>query len=137
MPRTSRWLVRAGLVWLVVALVVPALAPIGAGLPYATTLHMLTVGWLTQLILGVGYWMFPPASRERPRGPDGLMPAAFVLLNTGLLLRVATEPLAPAPPGAAVAVLVPAVLAASGFLQALAAVLAAAALWPRVRSVGS
>src|SRR3954454_476837 len=65
----------------------PALAVFGP-----THLHLLVVGWLTEVIFGVAYWMFPRYSPDRPRGNDRLGWAAFVLLNTGLLLRVAAEP---------------------------------------------
>lgn len=34
--------------------------------------HLLMVGWITQLICGVSLWMFPPFSRERPRGDERL-----------------------------------------------------------------
>ena len=95
-------------------------------LPFATTLHMLTVGWITQLILGVAYWMLPPASRAMPRGRPWVMPTAYVLLNAGLLLRVLLEP---APDWAATGAL----LVVSGLAQWVAAVLAALALWPRVK----
>jgi heme/copper-type cytochrome/quinol oxidase subunit 1 len=55
-------------------------------------LHLLVVGWLTQLIFGVAYWMFPRYSAERPRGSERLGWATFALLNLGLLLRGISEP---------------------------------------------
>ena len=55
-------------------------------------IHLLTVGWITQLIIGVGYWMFPKFSRENPRGSERLAWATFILLNVGLALRVISEP---------------------------------------------
>jgi len=138
MPLLARLYVRAGLLYLVAGLgVMAAVSAAAAGwlapgwLAWRpTALHMLTVGWLTQLIWGVAFWMFPVASRQRPRGREQWMVTAFVLLNLGLLLRVAVEPaLRDAPWGGAA-------LSASGALQWAAAVLAAGALWPRVRAVG-
>ena len=138
MPSISRWYLRAGMLYLVAglgAMAVVAAAAAGwlspAWLAWrATALHLLTVGWLTQLIWGVAFWMFPVASRERPRGNESWMAAAFVLLNLGLLLRAAVEPsLRGAPWGGAA-------LVASGGLQWAAALLAAGALWPRVRAAG-
>jgi hypothetical protein len=54
--------------------------------------HVLMVGWVTQLIFGVGFWMFPKESSTRPRGSERLGWAAYGLLNVGLLLRVIGEP---------------------------------------------
>jgi heme/copper-type cytochrome/quinol oxidase subunit 1 len=51
------------------------------------------VGWVTQLIFGVVYWMFPRYSKEQPRGNERLAWAAYWLLNVGLILRVLGEPL--------------------------------------------
>lgn len=55
--------------------------------------HMFLVGWVTQLIFGVVYWMFPKFTRERPRGSERLAWLTYGLLNLGLLLRVFGEPL--------------------------------------------
>jgi heme/copper-type cytochrome/quinol oxidase subunit 1 len=51
------------------------------------------VGWVTQFIIGVVYWMFPKYFRDRPRGSELLGWASYVLINLGLLLRVIGEPL--------------------------------------------
>lgn len=140
MPVISRWYIKAGLLYLVAGLGLgaatipwPGLRP-GAWWPGFDPLvvHMITVGWLTQLILGVAHWMFPPAASGPRRGREGLMATAFVMLNAGLLLRLAVEALA-APgavePGASLGALV-----VAGTLQWLASVAAAVALWGRVRS---
>jgi hypothetical protein len=58
-----------------------------------TALHLIVVGWLTQLIFGVALWMFPPWSRSSPRGPEQLNRASYAALNAGLLLRLVAEPL--------------------------------------------
>jgi hypothetical protein len=50
------------------------------------------VGWVTQLIIGVAYWMFPKFTKEQPRGSAPLAWAVYWLLNSGLLLRVIAEP---------------------------------------------
>ena len=55
--------------------------------------HLLMVGWVTQLIIGVAYWMFPKYSREQPRRSETLGWVVFILLNAGLILRVIGEPL--------------------------------------------
>jgi hypothetical protein len=56
-------------------------------------LHWITLGWLTQLIFGVAYWMFPKYSRENPRGNEKLGWAILLCLNVGLILRSIGEPL--------------------------------------------
>lgn len=55
--------------------------------------HLFMLGWVTQLIFGVVYWMFPKYSQTQPRGREGLWQAVFWLMNIGLILRVATEPM--------------------------------------------
>jgi hypothetical protein len=55
-------------------------------------LHFLFIGWVTQLIMGVGYWMFPKQSKEKPRGSEGLGWIVLILLNIGLVLRAIGEP---------------------------------------------
>lgn len=92
-------------------------------------IHLIVVGWLTQLIIGVAIWLFPLP--EHPASPwaSRLGWAGFALLNTGLGLRLIGE-VGQAYGGAGWAGWI---LAASGIAQALAAWLFAAILWPRVR----
>jgi hypothetical protein len=98
-PPLTRWLVKAALLYLIAALVlgVAMQLPMAGRYPllavlWPTYLHVLVVGWLTQLIFGVAYWLFPRYSAERPRGSERLGWATFVLLNAGLLLRIVGEP---------------------------------------------
>ena len=76
-----------------IALQLPAVGkvPVLAVL-WPTYIHVLVVGWLTQLIFGVAFWMFPKHSQARPRGSEPLGWASFALLNGGLLLRMVAEP---------------------------------------------
>jgi hypothetical protein len=62
-----------------------------AGL-FTVYIHLLAQGWITMLIIGVVFWMFPKYTRELPRGSESLGWASYVLLNIGLLLRVIGEP---------------------------------------------
>lgn len=87
------------MVYLVVALGMAVVrAGQGAGwLPGAPSalwlpqLHLLTVGWLTQLIFGVAFWLFPsPAPGTQPSAR--LVWSAYGALNGGLLLRLGCEP---------------------------------------------
>lgn len=140
MPRVSRWMLRVGLLHLVAALALAGaeaaawsgwLSPAWLAVRPAW-IHLLVVGWATQLIFGVSHWMFPRFSRERPRGYEGLVWAAFGMLNAGLVARVASEPLAALHPGSGWAVL----LFAGGLLQWAALLALAAHTWPRVRARG-
>jgi heme/copper-type cytochrome/quinol oxidase subunit 1 len=54
--------------------------------------HLLVVGWLTQLIFGVTFWLFPRYSAAAPRGSERLGWTSYWTLNAGLLLRVIGEP---------------------------------------------
>jgi hypothetical protein len=133
-PPLTRWLVKAALLYLVAALAlgvavqIPAVArlPLVAVL-WPTYLHILVVGWLTQLIFGVAYWLFPRYSAEQPRGSERLGWVTFVLLNAGLLLRLVGEPRRALGGDAHVVLLVS---AAAQLLAVWAFVLNT---WPRVR----
>lgn len=139
MPSISRLLIRTAAAYLVAAMTCGVLLVLPAGLfPPAgsrglsmATLHLLTVGWITQLILGVALWMFPRPGR--PRGlPDRVLDrVAFGLLNGGLLLRLALEPGWTVDAGSAAWRWG---LVASALLQWGAVLYFAARLWPRVRS---
>lgn len=135
MPPLTRWFVKAALLYLVAALVlavamqwpgaaarVPWLAVV-----WPTYLHLLVVGWLTQLIFGVALWLFPRHSPARPRGYEWLGWTSFVLLNTGLLIRVVAEP------RAALGHDVGLLLLGSAAAQLLAGWAFVANVWPRVR----
>lgn len=98
MPTVSRWLIKTALLYLALGLGVGVVrAGQGAGwLPgsaaalWLPQLHFLTVGWITQLIFGVAYWLFPQ-SREDDWGRP-IMWTAYATLNLGLLLRLLSEP---------------------------------------------
>ena len=100
MPTLSRWFIKLGMVYFVVGLVMGGLIlaqPVMNWSPNIQTLrpvylHFLFIGWITQLIMGVGYWMFPKQSKDKPRGSERLGWAVLVLLNVGLVLRAIGEP---------------------------------------------
>jgi len=101
MPPLTRWFVRCALVWLLLALAGGLLLASGVAaripgtdvvLPYPTYLHLITVGWLTNLIFGVAFWMFPRFTADHPRGSDALGWVSYAGLNAGLLCRLVGEP---------------------------------------------
>ena len=91
--------------------------------------HLFMVGWVTQLIFGVAYWMFPKYSKEKPRGSERIMQAVFIALNVGLLLRAIGEPLHALRPEAIWGW----ALVLSAILQWLAGLAFAANSWVRVK----
>jgi len=114
MPVTSRAFVKASIIYLCLGAIVGALMYIdrwislGSWISYLRVSHvqMLIVGWLTQLILGVAWWLFPPLkiglrsdaplpvrSGQSQRGSEPLFWATFICLNVGILLRVFFAPL--------------------------------------------
>src|SRR6476469_8231747 len=135
MPRLTRWYLRAAMLHLGGALVLGVLLQwpaVRAELPvivvlFPTLLHLLVVGWITQVIFGVAYWMFPRYSAEQPRGSERMGWSTFASLNVGLLLRVVGEPLHAL--GRATAGL----LVASALLQLLAGWTFVLNTWPRIR----
>lgn len=101
MPLLTRWFIKTSMVYLAAALLIGAVLA-GRTLwslpPFLAALgpvyfHLFMLGWVSQLIFGVIYWMFPKYSQEKPRGSEGLWQTTFWLLNTGLLLRVVAEPM--------------------------------------------
>ena len=140
MPKVSRFFVKAALLCLVLGGAVAGLALSGAGgLPPALLAlrplawHLLTVGWATQLIFGVAFWMFPHVAGDQPRGDERLAWASFWTLNGGLALRAVGEPLAALRPTPITGVLLP--LAAT--LQLAGVLIFVLLTWPRVRAVSA
>jgi cbb3-type cytochrome oxidase subunit 1 len=137
MPTLARSFVKTALVWFVTALILGLLMALRYVLPLPsaiaalgpTYLHLLVVGWVTQLIFGVAIWMFPKFTREQPRGNERLAWAVYWLLNAGLLLRLIGEPLTVVQSGAGWRYLLP----ASALLQWAAGVAFVANTWPRVK----
>jgi hypothetical protein len=100
MPTLSRYFIKIGLVYLVIGLLMGAIMRLQPVMNWAAQIqllrpvyfHLIFIGWVTQLIMGVGYWMFPKYSRENPRGNERLGWATLILLNIGLIMRSISEP---------------------------------------------
>jgi hypothetical protein len=137
MPYFSRLAIRTSLGYLVAALVVGLLLaaaplqwlPAGLAALNPVYFHLFMVGWVTQLIIGVAYWMFPKFSRAQPRGSEVLAWLTYLGLNAGLLLRGVAEPALALTGGQAWGW----ALAASALLQWLGGVAFVANTWPRVK----
>lgn len=100
MPPVTRLYVRSSFLYLVATLatglwiaaraVWPELVP-GSSALSPVYFHLFMVGWVTQLIFGIAYWMFPVYSRDAPRRSKRLGHITYYVLNGGLLLRIAGE----------------------------------------------
>lgn len=100
MPTLSRWFIKLGMIYFVLGLLMGAAilaqpvmgwtARVHAFRPLY--LHFLFIGWVTQIIMGVGYWMFPKYSKDNPRGSEKLGWAVLILLNAGMVFRTIGEP---------------------------------------------
>jgi hypothetical protein len=152
MPTTSRTFVKASIIYLSMGALLGALLfinrwmPLAAGVPVLKSSHivMLVAGWLTQLIMGVGWWLFPPldvgirSDAPKPmrrgqaqRGSEPLFWATFVCLNAGILLRALFDPLYTWTQIDAFAIL----SAMSGPLLLIAACAFVVNMWRRVRAL--
>ena len=137
MPQWTRWYLKAGLLYLVLALIAGILTAARPVLDLPTAVasltpvyfHLLMVGWVTQAIFGVAYWMFPKFTRDQPRRSEAQARATFVLINAGLLLRVIGEPMQAFSAQSIWGWL----LALSAVLQWLAGLLFAINTWGRVK----
>jgi hypothetical protein len=142
MPPLARTFVKVAFVYFIVAFLLGALVILERWLGFSRWLrtvhlgqvHLLMVGWITQLAIGIAYWMFPRFLKQQnphPRGSDSLAWFVLIALNVGLVLRLVIEPfylMGGRPWLAAVMVL-------SGILQALAAVGFGLLIWGRVRAL--
>jgi hypothetical protein len=87
--------------------------------------EMLTIGWMAQLALGMAYWILPRYPGGR-RGAEAPAWAAWGLLNGGIGLAGITAALA----GPRF------LLGAAHTAEAMAIVIFAVLLWPRVKAFG-
>jgi cbb3-type cytochrome oxidase subunit 1 len=101
MPLLTRLFIRTSFVYLGIALAEGILlagqsiwnSPLPFAVLFQGYIHLMTVGWLTLLIFGVAYWMFPKYSQADPHGSEALSWTAYILINLGLVMRLVGEPL--------------------------------------------
>ncbi len=137
MPILTRWFLKSSLVYLVLAvflaLFIAAETPLNLSIPlsglHPMYFHLFVVGWVTQLIFGLVYWMFPKYSKDNPRFSVTLGWATFWLLNVGLFLRLVGEPANTTYPGQEWGW----VLVISAVLQWLAGIAFVVNTWGRVK----
>jgi heme/copper-type cytochrome/quinol oxidase subunit 1 len=126
MPTLTRYFIKTAMVYLALALLTLLVLSAQPVLNLSPSLavvrpvyfHLFMLGWVTQLIFGIAYWMFPKFSKDQPRRSEKLGWAVFILLNAGLILRAIGEPLTTLAPEAN-----------AGWTLALSALLQLAAGW--------
>lgn len=152
MPTTTRIFVKMSIIHLAIGATLGAILfihrwlPLGAGVPILRTSHVQLViaGWLTQFIMGIGWWLFPPlAPHQRMResgkrrgqalrGSEVLFWMTFATLNAGILLRALFEPMYVWTQVAGYRVLA----SVSGVFLAVAAVTFVVNVWQRIQQLG-
>lgn len=141
MPRLSCWFVRSSLLHLAVGVSLGGLILSAKGIPpifgwswsfLAAHIQLLVGGWLTQLAMGVAFWILPrPRTGERLRVRWAW--ASFGALNIGVdgaALLLSVRAFIPAAPVTNLIILM-------ALLQTLALLAFAYHAWPRVRPFGT
>ena len=98
--------------------------------PFITAhVHLLLVGFMLMIVMGVATWMFPRPARDDQRYRPDMAEAVYWLMTAATVLRAVAEltaPFTPAPP-------VRVVIAAGGLGQLAGALLFVINMWSRVR----
>src|SRR6056297_1355667 len=138
MPPITRWFIKAGILWFITGMILAFLAELpllsAGSLLLPVYWHMLVVGWITQIIMGVSIWMFPRKKRDRLKKQSVRTVVSFVFLNSGLVLRFLCEPFIPMFRGESMITLI---LIASSLLQVLGILFYIAEIWPRLQPKSS
>lgn len=153
MPTTTRIFVKTSIVYLGLGAVLGALmliqrwVPLGPAISHFKISHVqfLIVGWLTQFILGVAWWLFPPLEiglrrdalgpvrrGQAQRGSERLFWVTFVCLNLGVVLRAVFDPLYSVTQSSSLGLL----SSVSGLFLLAAALAFVVNTWGRVRALG-
>lgn len=133
MPGISRLFVKTGIIYFILSmllgismelpvLILPAVVPL--------FWHMLMVGWITQVIMGVSLWMFPGRPREKGFQAHKKGWITYLTLNSGLLLRIVSEPMLTHSNSGLWQI----VIVLSALLQLSAGLIYLVEMWPRLLS---
>ena len=91
MPFLARLFVRTSFIFLIIGLFLMILSNKFPSL-FPASIHSITLGWITNMIFGVSFWMFPRVSRENLYGNTKIVFLSFALLNAGNFTRIISEP---------------------------------------------
>jgi heme/copper-type cytochrome/quinol oxidase subunit 1 len=98
--------------------------------------HLLLVGFVMTMILGVALWLFPRPDKSDRRYRPALVAAAYWLLTLGTLVRSASELWHDSASSAMLAWL-PWLIVAGSVVQISALIVFFYTMWSRVRGIGS
>lgn len=138
MPPLVRRYVKTAFGFMLLGMLVGAVASVTQGLLDRTVPrllvvahgHVLLVGFVLMLIIGVATWMFPRPAREDARYRPGMAEAVYWILTLATALRFAAEVAGAYWPGRGVRLLT----TAGGLGQVLGAMLFVFNMWSRVRA---
>lgn len=134
MPKVTRWFIKAGLSYFIIGVIlaiISELPAINAGpILLPVYWHMLVIGWLTQIIMGVSIWMFPRIHRDKKKRESTLTWLTFLTLNSGLVLRFLSEPFLPLVKDSILMILA---IMLSSLLQISAVIFYIMEIWPRLQ----
>ncbi len=97
MPPLSRVFIHTALIYLLLGITAGGLLLANKGLAFAPALwallpahiEFLIMGWLTQLAMGVAFWILPRlGNTPAPRGDERLSWAAYALINLGIVFYI-------------------------------------------------
>lgn len=91
--------------------------------------HLLLVGFMLMIVMGVATWMFPRPARDDSRYRPELAEAVYWTMTVATAVRAAAELTAPFTPSAAIRV----VIVLGGLGQIAGALLFVVNMWRRVR----
>ena len=91
--------------------------------------HLLLVGFMLMMVMGVATWMFPRPGRDEARYRPGLAEVVYWLMTLGTAVRAAAEVAAGLSPAPALRL----ALTMGGLAQLAGAALFVANIWWRVR----
>tara|TARA_R100001015_G_C4615280_1_gene171250 strand:+ start:1202 stop:1645 length:444 start_codon:yes stop_codon:yes gene_type:complete len=134
MPLITRIFLKTGLLYFIGALLVGVALQVDfLGIPNLVPLfwHMLMLGWITQIIFGVSLWMFPGRIKEESFQNQKWSWLTYILLNSGLILRLISESMILQSEAYFWKVL----LTISAVLQFVAVICYVIEIWPRVLSI--
>ena len=95
--------------------------------------HLLLVGFMLMIVMGVATWMFPRPARDDTRYRPGLAEAVYWVMTLSTVVRAAAEILAPLSCAPALRWAV----ALGGLGQLVGAGLFVLNMWPRIRMPGT
>lgn len=133
MPTISRTFIKSGMLFFLLSLIAALLLEIdGFSFPSLMPLfwHMLMLGWITQIIMGVSIWMFPGRNREEGFANQKWGWLTFIFLNAGMVFRLIAEPAI----GFSETRIWPVLLVSSAVLQTAAGITYLIEMWPRIMS---